>query len=301
MAYLLQQILNGVHMGAIYALLAFGYAVAHSVLRRTNLAHGAVFAFAGHVTILVAVFGWHVLWLTLPATLALGIAAGFAYAGLIGWVLARNVFRPLAGRSPNTIVAATLGVLLVLVELGRIAAETRDFWLPPMLAWPVTFWSDGGFHVTLTAIQLINITLVTAALALGSLWLSRSRFGKALRATSDDPLAAAMCGVDTGRVFTLSIVVSALAAALAGILAAVHFGNISFDTGLIFGLKVLFIAAVGGYGAPLSAAAGAAMVGMAESLWTGYFPADWRDAAVFLGLIALLVLRPHDGRTDRPG
>ena len=295
MAYLLQQLLNGLHMGALYALLAFGYALSHGVIRRTNLAHGAVFAFAGQIAILAAVWGWRVLWLTLPATLSLGIAMGFAYAALAGLILARFVFAPLASRSPNTIVAATLGAALVLGELGRIAADTQDFWLPPLLATPVTFWTSGHFDVTLTVIQLLDMAIVAAALAAGWLCLTRARFGARWRAVCEDPLAAAMCGVDTQRVFTLAIIASALTAALAGVLAALHFGNISFGTGLVFGLKILFIAAVGGYHAPLLSAAGAGLVGMAEALWTGYFPADWRDAAIFMALIALLVLSPGRG------
>lgn len=293
MAYLFQQILNGIHIGAIYALLAFGYALSHGVVRRTNLAHGAVFALTGQIAILAAVFGWQALWLTLPATVAFGIATAFLYAALIGLVLARSVLGPLADRSPNTVVAATLGAAIVMGELGRIAADTRDFWLPPLLATPVLFWRDGGFEVTLTVIQLIDIALIVLAILAGSLLLARSRFGRDWRAVCDDPLAASMCGVDTRRVFRLAIVASAMTAALAGILSALHFGNVSFGTGLVFGLKVLFVAAVGGYGAPRTAALGAAAVGMAESLWTGYFPADWRDAAIFAGLIALLVLSPH--------
>lgn len=134
MHYFLQQLLNGVHTGALYALLAFGYTLTYGVFRRTNLAYGALFAFCGQTAILVAVFGWNVLWLTLPATVALGVAVSFAYAALAGHILSRAVFAPLAGNSPNTIVAATLGVSLVLMEIGRLAAETRDFWLPPMLA-----------------------------------------------------------------------------------------------------------------------------------------------------------------------
>ena len=123
-----------------------------------------VFAFAGQIMILVAVFGWQVLWLTLPATIALGIVAAFAYAALTGMILSRSVFLPLAERSPNAIVVATLGVSLVLMELGRIAAETRDFWLPPMLAAPVIFAvSSGGFRVTLTVIQLVNCTVAAIA------------------------------------------------------------------------------------------------------------------------------------------
>lgn len=300
MLYFLQQLLNGLHIGAIYALLAFGYAVSNGVLHRTNLAHGALFAFAGQTMILVAVFGWQVLWLTLTATIALGIAAAFAFSALTAGILSRNVFQKLAGRSPNTIVAATLGVSLVLMELGRIAAETRDFWLPPLLASPVVFAADEEFRVTLTALQILNCAIAAGAIAAASAALARSRFGREWRAVADDPAAAAICGVDTSLVFHRSILFGAMAAALAGILAGLYFGNISFDTGLVFGLKVLFVTAVGGYLSPARAALGAMAFGIAESLWSGYFPIEWRDAWMFLFLVALLVLRPARQELGNP-
>ena len=303
MHYFLQQLLNGLHSGALYALLAFGYVLTNGVLRRTNLAHGPLFAFAGQVLILFAVFGWQVLWLTLPATIALGIVAAFAYAALTSALLARTVFLPLARHAPNAIVVATLGVSLVLMEVGRIAADTRDFWLPPMLSEAVTFAvSAGGFRVTLTVIQLLDCAAALAVLALARLFLARSHFGRAWRAVSEDRLAAAMCGIDVRRTFYAAVLGGALLAALAGVMAALYYGNISFDTGLVFGLKVLFVTAVGGYRDPLRAAIGAALFGIAESLWSGYFPTEWRDAWMFALLVAMLVLRPDDSANDpRPG
>jgi branched-chain amino acid transport system permease protein len=305
MLYFAQQVLNGLHSSALYAMLAFGYTLIHGVTRRTNIAHGAVFAFAGQVMIVAGVFGWQVLWLTLPATLAFGAALSFAYVGLVSAILARHVFAPLADRSPNTLVAATLGVSLVLMELGRIASDTRDFWLPPMLAVPVVFMRHAGFEATLTVIQLIDIGIVVSAIAAGALFLEKSAFGRSWRAIADDPFAARMCGVDVGRVFFLTVLAGGLAAALAGNLAALYFGNISFGTGLVFGLKILFLTAAGGYRSPLASALGAAAFGMGESLWSGYFPILWRDAAMFSFLVALLVLRaapPSDDiRTPRPG
>jgi branched-chain amino acid transport system permease protein len=291
MIYLLQQLLNGLHIGAIYAALAFGYALTNGVVHRTNLAFGALFAFSGQTAILVAVFGWHALWLTLPATVALGAVSGVAFALLVAWVLARSVFPRLVRRSPNAVVTATLGASIVLMEIGRIAAETRDFWLPPLLPATVVFARDGAFAATLTLLQVLNAGAVLLALLAASAWLAASRFGREWRAVADDPAAAAMCGVDTGRVFRRAVVFGAAAAAGAGILAALHFGNIGFGDGLIFGLKVLFLAAAGGYDTPSRAALGAAGFGVAEALWSGYFPVEWRDAAIFSGLIAFLVLR----------
>ena len=290
MLYFLQQVLNGLHSGALYALLAFGYALTNGVLHRINLAYGAVFAFCGQTMILAAVWGYDALWLTLPAAIALGIAAAIAYAALLGLVLSRRVFQPLAGRSPNTIVAATLGVLLVLTEFSRIAADTHDFWLPPILAQPVAFAGNEAFRATLTAIQLLDCAVVAAVVALAGRTLARSAFGRKWRAVCDDPLTAALCGVDPGGVFHAAVVGGALCAALAGVMAGLYYGNIGFGDGLTYGLKILFVTAVGGFLSPVRAALGAAAFGMGESLWAGYFPIEWRDAWMYFLLVAMLVL-----------
>ena len=299
MLYFLQQALNGLHSGALYALLAFGYALTHGVLHRTNLAYGGIFAFAGQTMILLAVFGYQILWLTLPATVVFGVVLALLYAWLAGHVLARHVLGPLADTSPNAIVVATLGVAVMLMELTRISADTRDFWLPPMLATPVVFASGGGFHATLTVIQLLDCGVAATAIVLARLLLSGTALGRAWRAVRDDPKAAALCGIDVSRVFRWSVVAGGLVAALAGIMAALYFGNIGFGAGLIFGLKVLFITAVGGYETPARAAVGAFAFGMTEALYSGYFPIEWRDAAMFGLLVMLLVLRPFDGVESR--
>ena len=300
MYYFLQQTLNGLHSGALYALLAFGYTLTYGVFKQTNLAYGALFAFAGQTLILIAVFGWHVLWLTLPATIALGIAGAFFYAALIGHVLSRSVFMPLSARSPNTIVAATLGVALVLMELGRVAADTRDLWLPPMLSQPFVFADSGSFRVTLTSIQLINCAIVVVVIVLASAYLARASFGRNWRAVCDDASAAAILGVDVRRVFHFAVIGGSMAAALSGSMAALYYGNINFGTGLVFGLKILFLTAVGGYDSPLKSALGAGAFGVAEALWAGYFAIEWRDGWMFAFLVALLVLRSETGQKHTP-
>jgi branched-chain amino acid transport system permease protein len=290
MLYFLQQVLNGLHSGALYALLAFGYALTNGVLHRINLAYGAVFAFCGQAMILTAVYGYDVLWLTLPAAIALGIVAAFAYAALTSRVLSRRVFEPLAGRSPNTIVAATLGVLLVLMEFSRIAADTHDFWLPPMLAQPVVFAHDDAFRATLTVIQLVDCAIVVMVVVLAGWALAKSSFGRQWRAVCDDPLTASLCGVDTNRIFRGAVLGGGLCAALAGVMAGLYYGNIGFGDGLVYGLKILFVTAVGGFLSPVRAALGAAAFGMGEALWAGYFPIEWRDAWMYFLLVAMLVL-----------
>lgn len=298
MLYFLQQLLNGVHSAAIYGLLAFGYALSNGLMRRTNLAYGGIFALCGQTMILAAVYGWQLLWLTLPATVAFGIVVAIGYAVFLSRLLSRAILAPLANSSPNTIVAATLGVLIVLMELSRIAADTRDYWLPPMLATPVVFASSSTFVATLTIIQLVNVTIAVMTVACGAAYLARSRFGLFWRAVADDPLAARLCGVDTARIFHHALLLSGICAGLAGVLAALYYGNLGFGAGLVYGLKVLFVTAVGGYYSPAKAAAGAACFGMVESLWAGYFPIEWRDAWMYALLAALLILTAE--RKDTP-
>lgn len=290
MLYFFQQMLNGLHSGALYALLAFGYVLTNGILHRTNLAYGALFAFCGQTMILTVAFGYQVLWLTLLAAVVLGVVTAFLYAALISHVLSRSVFEPLADRTPNAIVVTTLGILLVLSEASRIAADTHDWWLPPMLAQPVVFAQGAGFQATLTLIQLIDCAIVLAAIMLAAWAFARSGFGRRWRAVSDDPHAAALCGVDVRRVFRQAVLFGGFCAALAGVMAGLYYGNVSFGSGLVYGLKILFVTAVGGYLSPPRAALGAAAFGMAESLWAGYFPIEWRDGWMYLFLVAALVL-----------
>ncbi|WP_275790205.1 branched-chain amino acid ABC transporter permease [Pararhizobium gei] len=290
MAYFLQQLASALPVAALYALLAFGYSIAFAVTRRADLTYGALFGFSGQVFLLFSDFGWNRLWLVLPAALAMGAAAALIYTLGAGLLIGRSVMRGLAERSANAVVVVSLSVALVLMELSRIAAETRSLWLPPFLNTPVILWADPLFPVTLTAIQLLNIVSMAVVVAAGHGFLTRSVWGRYWRAVSDDAGAAALCGVDRGRVFVAAYGLSALFAALAGILATSYYGTMDFGAGLVFGVKILFIAAIGGQTAPLLAAAGAAAMGFAETLWSAYGPMLWRDFAIFSFLVLVLVL-----------
>jgi branched-chain amino acid transport system permease protein len=288
-SYFAQIILNGAHNGALYALLAYGYILTYQVTKRANFAHGAIFAFTGQNLILFTAFGWNTLYLIFPLALGLGaLAATFlSFTALL--LLARTVFPPIVGRSPNTMIAVSLGVAVSLAELARIAADTRDYWLRQFLGAPVEILP--GLGARLTQIQLLNLALIAAALAGLELFMRRSGTGRNIRALADDPLAAEMLGVNKSAVFNAAVLAGGGCAVFAGILAVSYFGNLGFGAGLVFGLKVLFISAAGGFSVPAMAAAGAFAVGLAESLWDGYFPTVYRDVALYLLLTLVLVLR----------
>lgn len=290
MAYFLQQIANALPIASLYAALAFGYAIAFAVTRRADITYGAIFAFSGHIYLLFAHLGWDRFWLVLPASLALGAAAGLIGGVGAGVVIGQFVMRPLSAVSPNAMIVASLGLVMVLMEGARLASNTRELWLPPFLGDGIVFWHGAGFAVTLTLLQLINTALMLVMVLAGHLILSRSHFGRRWRAVSDDSLAAELSGVSAARIFVSAYALAAFYASACGVLATSYYGTMDFGAGLLFGLKVVLLAAAGGHSQPLKSAAGAAVVGVAETLWAGYGPIFWRDLVVISGLVLLLVL-----------
>jgi branched-chain amino acid transport system permease protein len=296
-AYFLQIVVNGIHSAALYALLAYGYVLIHGLTHRTDLSLGAVFAFSGQTFILATAFGWTVLWMTLPAALSFGLLIAILYVGMGGIFTAKLIYNPLDAGNRNTVLVATLGLSIFLMELSRIAADTKDYWLPPMLAAPVHLLGP-RVDISLTQLQVVNIAVALVVIGLAETIMLRTSAGRIWRAVSDEPAATAMCGIDPIRVRTRTILIAYGICALAGFLAALYYGNISFNTGLIFGLKILFITAAGGFSRPLYAAFGAAIMGMAESLWGGYFSVLWRDAAIFTLLVFVLTTRTNTHETE---
>ncbi|SMD06738.1 branched-chain amino acid ABC transporter permease [Rhizobium sp. RU36D] len=290
MAYLAQQLANAVPLAALYAALAYGYAIAFGMTRRADIAYGAFFAFAGQIYLLFAEMGWNRLYLILPAALALGAVVAMVYTLGAGYWIARYVMRPLHRASPNAVIVAALALMVVLSESTRIAMDSRTLWLSPFLNVPVTLFEEDGFRVTLTVIQLGNAAIMVGLIALGQAVLLWTRAGLIWRAVADDPQAAALCGVDAGAVFILSYVAASGMAGICGILATSYYGTMDIGAGMMFGLKVVLIAAAGGHGVPWRSALGAAIVGLAETLWSSYAPILWRDLVVISALVAVLVV-----------
>ncbi len=289
MAYLLQQCANAVPLASLYAALAFGYAIAFAVTRRADLTYGALFAFSGHLLLLGTHFGWNRLWLVLPAALALGACLALSGGLTTAAIIARHLQWPLARIAPNALIVASLGIVLVLMETARLGSGSRELWLSPFLNQPLSLPIGTGVSVTLTLIQLINATILLLLIIAGHLVLAKHRAGRIWRAVSDDPRAAELLGVNAGRAFILAYLAAAFYASTGGILSTAYYGTMDFGAGLLFGLKVVLIAAAGGHAHPLRAAGGAALIGLAETLWSGYGPILWRDLVVVSGLVVVLV------------
>jgi len=277
---LIEQLVNGVMLGAVYALIAIGYTLIFGVLGLLHLAHGEVFmvgAFAG----LVAVRATN--------NVLIAIAFAMAVTGLLGVVIERVAFRPLRGAHHLAPLATTIGAGIVLQETTRwyFGAEQHGF--PPTLAADV--WQLGALRISsVQAFMLVAAVILMGAL---HLFLARTRAGRAIRATAEDPAVATLLGVNVnGTVVACFLIGSALAGA-AGVLVGVAYNSVHPFIGVQMGIKGLVVMMLGGLGNVSGAMLAGLLLGILEVLGAGYFASSYRDAFAFGALMLVLLVRPE--------
>ncbi|MDP2698656.1 branched-chain amino acid ABC transporter permease [Thalassospira sp.] len=293
-AYGLQLTLHGLSRGAVYGMMALAFTLIYGLIRRINLAFGELMMTGALATVLTSLFlsttiGWLV-----PVIVGASGLMAMIYGGWISHITWRWVFAPLTERrvSGQAILVASLGCVLFLQELVRLAISSRNFNLPPV--WHLSFPLLRGDHfvVRLHGFDLVTIGMAIIA-AIGLVWLmKKTSFGRGWQAISQDRLAAALCGIRPQRIEAQTFILAGILCGLTGCLLALRYGVINFHSGTLFGFKALTAAILGGIGHLRGAWLGGILIGLLESLWTGYFGDPYRDVAVF-GLLALvLMLRP---------
>jgi branched-chain amino acid transport system permease protein len=291
LAETLQHVISAVPPTAIYALLATAYSLLYGLVGRINFAFGELAAVGGYAAFLaLALVGPErglapalafALMLTLAAAVIHGIAAG------------RFVFAPLMRRTGQQMLIGTLALALVLQEYLRLAQGSRLLWVQPVLNTPYAVARAGDFLVTLTPIALaVGVLCLVAALAL-VLLIKFTRFGRAWRACADDPLAAELFGVDRRRLLVETFAIASGLAGLAGYVVTIYYGTFGYAGGIVIGLKSLIAAIVGGIGSVPGALLGGILIGGAEAAWSALFPIEFRELAIYVLLVILMLFRPH--------
>lgn len=280
----MQQLLNGLFIGSIYALFAIGFTLVFGVLDRLNLAHPAVFAVAAFVGIeLVDVAGLSI-WLTLPIVFVVG--------GLLGIIIERVAFRGLKDR-PDAHFAglissiALAGMFIALLQ-WRYGPNTRRF---PVDSFPSTTFTIFGAQVTLlqVAILVISVVLMIAL----SLLVAKSRLGRGMRAIAENPTAARVLGINVDRVTMTTFAISSALGAVAGALFAMNVNSAQLGMGSAIELKGLAVIIVGGMGSLPGALVGGLLLGLAEVFAVQYVGSSWRDLVAFGLLFLILLVRPQ--------
>ena len=285
MAEFLQQLLNGLSLGAIYALIALGYTMVYGVLRFINFAHSDVFmagAFVGYY--MSRVLPEHSLWGGLAA-----MAVAMIVCALLGVIIERLAYRPLRTRSKLTVLITAIGVSLFLENAGQFVfgANPRAF---PQLFPATTYHWPGGIVVSSNQMVVLLVTVIL--LCVLQFIVRRTRIGTAMRAVSFNPQAAALVGINNDIVISFTFALGSGLAAAGGILYALNYPTIDPLMGILPGLKAFVAAVLGGIGNIPGAALGGMLIGIIEAFVNGSRFSTYTDAIAFGILILILICRP---------
>ena len=291
----LQQLVNGVVLGATYGLVALGYTMVYGIVQLINFAHGEIFMLGG--------FGALTTYLWLPSGTPVGVAlplmllGGMAVSITAALLMERFAYRPLRHAPRLAPLITALGVSVFLQELVRNfyphAKTARVF---PQLVDPNYQLSLGG-DVHISGPSLLTVAVAVVGMVALSTFVRRSRTGRAMQATAQDPDTARLMGIDTDRIIVTAFVLGAALAAVAGLAQGLRFGQVDFKMGFLTGVKAFTAAVLGGIGNISGAVLGGFTLGIVEVMATQYAPEPfaggaWKDAWAFVVLIVVLVFRP---------
>jgi branched-chain amino acid transport system permease protein len=293
---LIQQIINGLVLGSVYALVALGYTMVYGIINLINFAHG-------EVLMVGAMTAWTVVMVLgksgLPGWLLLliALAAAVVVCSILNFVIEKVAYRPLRNAPRLAPLITAMGVSLLLQTLAMI------IWKPDFKSFPILLPSEpfhiGGAVINVTQVVILVVTAITLA---GLMYLvNQTRLGRAMRATAENPRVAGLMGVRPDMVISATFVIGAALAALAGVMYAANYGSVQHTMGFLPGLKAFTAAVFGGIGNLAGAMVGGVLLGLIESLGAGYIGmltggvlgSHYSDIFAFIVLILVLTLRPQ--------
>ncbi len=300
MEIFIQQLINGVTLGSIYGLIAIGYTMVFGIIGMVNFAHGDVFmvsAFIALITFLVVTT-----WLGISSvaiTLVIMLVVAMLLTSLVNWTIERLAYRPLRGSFRLAPLISAIGMSIFLANFVQVAQGPRNKSIPPLLQGDFVLMSNAGYQVTLSYRQLLIWGVTAAMLAVFWYVVTRTSLGRAQRACEQDQKMAALLGVDVDRTISITFVIGAALAAVAGTMYLMYYGVVNFNDGFTPGVKAFTAAVLGGIGSLPGAVVGGLLIGLVETMWSAYFSIDYKDVAAFSILAITLIFLPQ-GLLGRP-
>ncbi|MFG1464334.1 branched-chain amino acid ABC transporter permease LivH [Xanthobacter sp. DSM 24535] len=300
MEIFLQQLINGLTLGSIYGLIAIGYTMVFGIIGMVNFAHGDVFM----VSIFIGLTCFLLLTTVLGITsvflvLAIVLVVAMIFTGLVSWAIERVAYRPLRGSFRLAPMISAIGMSILLSNFVQVAQGPRNKSIPPLVTDVIVVLDRGGYQVTLAYKQVI--IMVVTAVCLGIFWwvVQKTSLGRAQRACEQDRKMAALLGVDVDRTISLTFIIGAALAAVAGTLYLMNYGVVNFSDGFVPGVKAFTAAVLGGIGSLPGAVLGGLLIGLIETFWSAYFSIEYKDVAAFSILAITLIFMPQ-GLLGRP-
>jgi branched-chain amino acid transport system permease protein len=302
MEVFIQQLINGITLGSIYGLIALGYTMVFGIIGMVNFAHGDVFmvsAFIALVTFLVLTT-----WLgigSIVVALVIVLIVAMLLTSLVNWAIERIAYRPLRGSFRLAPLISAIGMSIFLSNFVQVAQGPRVKSIPPFFNEVIVLMTrDDGYEAAVSYKQLV-VWLVTAAL-LAVFWfvVTRTALGRAQRACEQDQKMAALLGIDVDRTVSITFIIAAALAAVAGTMYLTYYGVVSFADGFVPGVKAFTAAVLGGIGSLPGAVIGGLLIGLVETMWSAYVSTDYKDVAAFSILAITMIFLPQGilGRPD---
>ena len=300
MEIFVQQLINGLTLGSIYGLIAIGYTMVFGIIGMVNFAHGDVFMLSAFVALItfMLVAAWFGAGLIVLA-LFFVLIVSMIITGLWSWTIERLAYRPLRGSFRLAPLISAIGMSIFLMNFVQVVQGPRNKSTPPMLNNSITLLESAGYNVQISYKQ-ITIILTTVVL-LAAFWylVQRTPLGRAQRACEQDRKMASLLGIDVDRTISITFVMGAALAAVAGVMYLVLYGVVSFHDGFVPGVKAFTAAVLGGIGSLPGAVIGGLLIGLIEVMWSAYFSIDYKDVAAFSILAIVLIFMPS-GLLGRP-
>lgn len=297
-AFFLQQLINGLTLGAVYGLIAIGYTMVYGIIGMINFAHGEVYMVSAYLCAiglaLLAYFGIHSFPLLIFGTLVFTIIV----TGVYGWAIERIAYRPLRNSTRLAPLISAIGMSLILQNYVQLSQGPNQQGIPTLMHGVLRLTvGDGVVQITWTKIFILLAAFV--GMVVLSWIINHTQLGRVCRATQQDRRMAAILGINTDRVISLVFMIGAAMAGLAGVLVTMNYGTFDFYIGFIIGIKAFTAAVLGGIGSLPGAMLGGLLLGVAEAQFAGLVNSDYKDVFSFTLLVAILIFRPQ-GLLGRP-
>ncbi|MGY0219670.1 high-affinity branched-chain amino acid ABC transporter permease LivH [Endozoicomonadaceae bacterium StTr2] len=290
--YFIQQLLNGLTVGSTYALIAIGYSLVYGIIGMINFAHGEIYMIGSYVAFIVmaglAMIGIDSVTLMLLGAFLVSIIITSTY----GWSIERIAYRPLRGGNRLIPLISAIGMSIFLQNYVRLAQGSKDIAMPSLITGGWTIGPADGFSATLSYMQVLIFVVTFISMTALTLFISRSRMGRACRACAEDQGMTNLLGINTNGIIALTFVLGAALAAVAGVLLGMYYGVINPYIGFMAGLKAFTAAVLGGIGSIPGAVLGGLILGITEAFTAGYFSTEYKDVVAFSLLVLILLFKP---------
>ncbi len=289
---LTQQLVNGLSLGAIYALIAIGYTMVYGIIGMINFAHGEIYMIASYVGLVTLTAIGVQSGYPLPLLLGGALVVSVLVTGLYGWTVERVAYRPLRGGPRLVPLISAIGMSIFLQNYVQIGQGARDMSVPVLISGALEFQMGSDFTVTVPYSRMVIVGVTLVLMVALTLFIARSRMGRACRACAEDMGMANLLGIDTNKVISFTFVLGAMLAAVGGVLIALTIGKLNPYIGFIAGIKAFTAAVLGGIGSIPGAMLGGVLLGLAETFAAGYLPSEYKDVVSFGLLVLILLFRP---------